>query len=89
MTNFDEISTDRKRRSIFQPVQESTHAKKVDPLVEQLDFRDMTTVMEAELGCLERLGVKIAQVPEDICVFENKISSGGNSICWTGTTLGV
>jgi len=84
----DEMTMSRRRRSIFQPAQESTKAKTVDPLLDQLDFRDLSAVIEAELGCLERLGIKMTQVPEDICVFENKVSSGGNSVCWTGTTLG-
>lgn len=85
----EEITQSRRRRSIFQPVQESTHAKKIDPLVEQIDFKDMRTVMEAELVCLERLAKIMAEVPEDICgLGKHKISQGGNTQCWTGKTLG-
>lgn len=82
--------TAREKRSIFQPIQGPKSQPKQDPLLEQLDLRQLETVMEAELGCLERMAVKMTQVPDDICYLnEYEIAHQGNGQCWTGTTLGM
>ena len=78
----------RNRRSLFQPIQ-GTQTQRQDPLLEQLDLRELTTVMEAELGCLERMAVKMRQVPDEICYLNKyEIAHQGNDLCWTGSTFG-
>ena len=86
----DEATETIKKRAIFQPIQTSTNTERQDPIVEQLNFNDMATVMEAELTCLERLGSKLVEVPEEICYQgDPKIAHETNSKCWTGSNLGT
>ena len=79
----------KKRRSgsLYQPIQGERNQPRRDPLLEQLDLSQLETVMEAELGCLERIGQKMNRMSEEICEDPDRADTG-NSQCWTGTTLG-
>ena len=86
----DEETESRKRRSIFQPIQESSNSQRTDPILDQLNFKEMSTVMEAELTCLERFERKLVQVPEEICILgDMKVAHSTNTKCWTGSNLGT
>lgn len=81
-----------KRRSGFlhQPIQGSKSRPRQDPLIEQLDLTILDTVVEAEMGCLERVADKMNEVSDDICLADRfAVAQKGNSQCWTGSVLGM
>lgn len=81
----------RKRRggSLIQTIQDSKSRRKLDPLLEQLDPEVLATVVEAEMGCLERVADKMKDAADDVCfVSKYEVAHKGNSQCWTGSVLG-
>jgi 3-oxoacyl-[acyl-carrier-protein] synthase III len=85
-TNTTTVLTRKRRRSsLFQPIQDTKSRTRVDPLLEQLDTRVLSTVVETEMGCLERIADKMKEAASDICI---DVAHQGNSQCWTGSVLG-
>ena len=59
--------------------------------MEQLDPTELTTVIKAEMGCLDRMAEKMKTISEEICTLDTAygdIADKGNTLCWTGTTVG-
>lgn len=88
--NSTDTLTRRKRAgSLIQPIQGSKSRPRLDPLLEQLDPEVLSTVIEAEMGCLERMADKMKETSDDICVVSRfEVAHKGNSQCWTGSVLG-
>ena len=87
----EEVTFTRRKRagSIFQTIQGDKNSVRRDPILEQLDLRLLETVIEAELGCLERVGRTLKEVPDKICYLgDYKVANTDNDKCWTGTSLG-
>ena len=81
----------RKKRagSLIQPIQGSKSRPKKDPLLEQLDRNFLDTVVEVEIGCLERVAGKMLSASEDICTNTRfNIAHKSNSQCWNGAIFG-
>lgn len=83
------LGRNKRSGSLYQPIQGSKTRTRQDPLLEQLDLMVMDTVVETEMGCLERLATKMKDVSDEICfVSRYEVANKGNTQCWTGTTLG-
>lgn len=89
-TNDTSTLVRRKRGgSLIQPIQGSKSRPKQDPLLEQLDPEVLATVVEAEMGCLERVADRMKDASDDICfVSRYNVAHKGNTQCWTGSVLG-
>ena len=51
----------------------------------------MTTVIKAEIGCMERMANKMVDISEDICAldeFDEPVALTRNTLCWNGEILG-